>query len=114
MLWFDCDKEIPRWKLSFLMDIFASGDGAILSWEMKEKRGWALDIDTDIQSHRDFSTIKIEYSIEPEHLLDSLKLIFDVMSNAAEVISEEQIESVRPFYTNHLYPRMALEHIFSQ
>ena len=109
ILFFDCDSSIPSWILSYLLDVVGTGDGALLPWELKEKRGWVGDIDTDFNLHRDFSNLELSYSIDGEYLLESIKIIFDVLYAVTDHISENAVNMVKPFYTNYQYPRMYSE-----
>lgn len=109
MLSFDCDTTIETWKVSYLLDVVGTGDGALLPWELKEKRGWIGDLDTVFNVHRDFGNIVLSYSVAGEHLLESLKIVFNVLNTSRNHLSETMINAVEPFYSNHQYPRMYSE-----
>lgn len=95
---FDVLNQYNTYAVDLLMDILVNGDGAKLSWKLKDTNAWVGDIFGSKECFKDFTRIKIEYSVLEENLIQSLQCFTKTIQNARNKLSEKEKKSVIEFY----------------
>ncbi|MDO5591035.1 MAG: insulinase family protein [Lachnospiraceae bacterium] len=95
---FDVPHSCNTYTVDLLMDILINGDGAKLSWKLKDTKGWAGDIFGTKECFHDFSRIKIEYSVSSVNLIQSLQCLTKTVQKTKETLSEKDRKRAIEFY----------------
>lgn len=100
-----------RYALSLLSTILAGGMSSRLFTEIREKRGWAYYVRSDISSYEDIGTIAFYAGVQKDKLNESIKIIQDQIADICKTgPTEEELERAKQNLRGHL--ALALEDSF--
>lgn len=89
--------------LAILITILAGGMSSRIYTEIREKRGWAYDIRSDVSPYRDCGTVSIFGGVKQEKLVDAIKIMMreikDLQKNGP---SNEELERAKRNLRGHL------------
>jgi len=106
------EKSDPRrYALSLLSTILAGGMSSRLFTEIREKRGWAYYVRSDISSYEDIGTIAFYAGVQKDKLNESIKIIQDQIADICKTgPTKEELERAKQNLRGHL--ALALEDSF--
>ena len=96
------DMTISRRNLILLNSILGEGVGSHLQRELRENRGVATDIRSDVEEYEDIYFLRIHFSAKKENLSTCLREISKVIKVLKTSVEQKDLDQTLPFYTENL------------
>jgi len=97
------DKKYP---LSLLSVILGETMGSRLFEEIRESRGLAYNIGSNVQYFTDTGSFIIDSAVEPKNVEETIKVIQDELEKVKENITEEELIKAKKYTLGKMYMRL--------
>jgi len=101
---FDVDTTlVSNEELTILNSILGGGTTSTLQRVIREALGLSSNIYSTVETYRDAVLINIEFCVNKKSLYDSLRKIVEILASLKDYVTDEDMETNLPFYTENLW-----------